>query len=362
MTVDSSILDPISPQAETAVVGDAPVTETPTSAPVLPSNNPFHLIIGTSHTQVEKIAGHYGLSHVRFLDDLERQLRLPGEGFKRGQTLDRFLGEESPATVTLAVVQDDVWVEMLRTNGPMAASVWRSLESKLFGHRTNGQRLMVIIGQVPSGMGVRQAADAGHLLVINSGQALPTGWVPQRQKKEVNKVPVKAPVKNASQYGLVGKVAPKKAAVGEKKPATPLKDKGVAKERTVKGQAPRARHAGPTNPIYGDLYLLCKGHYGPVGDAQQLEARARRVIQHHTGAGMVFQDEICKMLFDTLLAFSSRSYWGGFKLLRDLVNSVGRGPLEAAQTLSGWIAMIPVNDNEGRALPQPQPNPAFLVQ
>lgn len=365
----------------------APATETQAGAPApkpIPQNNPFNLILALSNHDVQKIAKHFELSDVRFIEDVEKKAHLPTEGIKRGNALDRYLGKIDH-TVTLAVVLEPIWIEALLTNNAMATSVWRSIESKFFGHKTVDQRNLIIVAGTING-GVRESEEKNKLVKLTAGHPFPTAWRPQRQQrtekkteqKKVDnngkngqkKVEAKQQPKKAQQdkpaplYGVVGNPGGEigkggKVQAKPNKPMADLKRESAdhnnqkmlrEKNRPLK----TLRHAGNGSPLLGDLYLMCKHMFGTVASVDSLNTKATRILHYHTGSVNVTQEDIVKQLFAALVAFSQRSHWGSFPFLQDLVNASARGADEVAQMLSGYIATIPVRDQDGNEILQPK--------
>lgn len=362
---------------------------------VHPTNVPFNLIVTTSMEQAKKIARHYDLSDVRNVDDL----KLPNGGAKRGDALNELLGK-CENTITLVVLADSPWVNALLKNMPgMAASVWRSVESKLVGHRTNGQRNLIVVGNDFTS-GIRDAETAGNLLVLLNGQPLRSNWKPNNAPKAKTDKPEGKKVRhvvegqvglNADGVGQPDKKKPTKvknttnrtklsialdpndpnpthtveSTMGEfiDKSLRARKDAKAAK--LGKGERPQvdrgSKNKGPkpmvsNQGLHDDLYLLAKNHYGPCTGPALLE-KAQKIIAHHTGiGGEISVDMVCSHLFRTLIAKSNRGYWGGFDLLKGLVAAGGQGPEEVAATLNGWIATIPAVDAKGALIPQPKMN------
>jgi len=327
------------------------------AAPLAPTNVPYNLIVTTNREQVKRIAKHFDLSDVRFVDDLD----LPSGGAKRGDALQHLLGQ-TENTITLALITDDPWVSALISNMPgMSASVWRSIESQLLGHRTGGQRNFMIFANTFN-TGVREAEDNGKLMAIVAGQPLPHNWKPapapkaeakpvqakpQVEKKAQPQKPQK--VKNATRTGVVGNPE------GFKGQGKKVDKQQVDRSKKMKGPKP----AGNNNGLYDDLYLLAKGHYGPIGRVAFL-SKAGAIIAHHTGSPIenVHCEKIVLSLFNTLIAKSNRGYWGGFNLLKEVVVAGSDSAMELINTLSGWIGTIPVTDAKGETIPQPQCNAA----
>lgn len=359
MTIENTatMLEPTTEVLETTSLEQMP--ELPQERPQ-PTNVPFHLLIASSHAKLQTLAKHFDLSDLRLLTDIERKGHLPPAGFKRGQALDGLLGKVEH-TISIGVVIDEVWVQALLDNNPMAKSVWRSIESKLFGHRTNSQRRLVIVAADKKIESMREAEAKGEVLSVISGQPLPSNWIEAR--------PAKVEKKAATKPQVAKKQVPKEQAVQKpqgkpQKAAKPTGEKSVPVRKDVPSKAPqrvlpgRSRH-GQTNPLHQDIYLMCKGHYGPVGSIELLDPKVQKVMQHHTGAGLVSSEDAVRVLYETLLSHSSRSYWGTANLLRDLVTAGGRGPTEVMMALSSWIALIPAQDHTGQPIPQPKPNPAL---
>lgn len=341
-----------------------------TAAPSPQSTNvPFNLIITTTRAQAEKIAKHFDLSTLRFVDSLH----LPPGGAKRGDSLNELLGRLEQ-TVTLVLLCDDVWLNALLTDMPgMAAMVWRGIESKLMGHRTNGQRnLLIVAGDFDAG--VRQAENALKLQVFTSGTPLHHSWKPPVSRP----VPPKKLVSRDKAPRVQQVVKPETKAVPEMSPErawhTPIdKTVGLGEspksfgskspkqlDRSKKDKGPRP--AGNPHGLQNDLYLLSKGHYGLATGHLFLE-KAREIIAHHTGMGGVIPMElVCTHLFRTLIAKSSRGYWGGFNLLQNLVDAGGQSPQEVAGSLNGWIGNIPARDAAGKDILQPNVNRALYVK
>lgn len=367
------------------VAAVAEVQETAPAPKPIPQNNPFNLIIAQSASDVQKIAKHFDLADVRFIDDVEKKAHLPASGIKRGAALDRYLGKIDH-TVTLAVTLDAIWIDALLAHSSMATSVWSSIESKFFGHKTVDQHNLLVVAGAITG-GVREAEEKKKLVQLSAGQPFPTAWRPARQprteKKNEQKVKVDNNGKNGQKkveakqqnqskgnkapaplYGVVGnpggQLPPGGKVQGKQnKPQADVKrevlDHNNQKMLRDKNRPQKTlRHAGNGSPLLGDLYLLCKHMFGPVGSVDVLNTKASRILQHHTGSYQITQEDIVKQLFATLVAFSHRSHWGSFPFLQELVNASARGPEEVAQLLSGYIATIPVNDQDGNAIGQPK--------
>lgn len=329
-----------------------------TATNVAPTNVPFNLIIATSAEQVRKIAKHYDLSDVRNVDDLD----LPSGGAKRGDALNQLLGSVEN-TITLAVVTDDAWINALLKNMPaMSASVWRSIESKLVGHRTGSQRNLIVLGNSFTS-GVRDAENAGNLQVIVAGQNLPSNWKPPIAKPEAKKPEAKKlTFKNPPAPKHPSKIAREETNVKRVEANVKFGKKGDKPQidRSKKSKGPKP--AGSNNGLHDDLYLLAKGHYGST-ERNEFLNKAAQIIAYHTGAAMTagtHREKIVTSLFNTLIAKSNRGYWGGFNLLKEVVTAGGESALELIQTLSGWIGNIPATDAKGEAIPQPQRNHALV--
>jgi hypothetical protein len=335
-------------------------------APPIPSNVPFNLIVATSAAQVQKIAKHFDLNDVRFVDNL----KLPLGGAKRGDALNELLGKVEH-TVTLAVTTDAPWVQTLLSNSAMASSVWRSIESQLLGHRTGSQRNLLIVATDFNG-GCREAENAGQLLVVHSGAPLPNNWKPERarietKKPEGKKVQTKAPIekkvqgdkptkiKNATRSGVVHN--PEGFKVHGVKTGRDLKPQ---LDRSKKTKGPRP--TGSNESLYDDLYLLSKGHYG-VPTGPHYIVKAQQLIAHHTGfGGNITLHMVVVNLFRTLIAKSSRGFWGGFHVLQSVIEAGGQGTEELIETLNGYIGTIPARDGQGNEIPQPKANQQLYVK
>lgn len=369
---------------ETKAEADTP--DAPAAKPIR-RNNPFNLIIAQSAADVSKIAKHYDLSDVRDLTQIEQQGRIPADGIKRGEALDRYLGKVDH-TITIAILLEPIWIEALLSHSQMATSVWRSIESKLFGHKTTEQRNFMVVASGVSN-GVRQAEEDKKLVSFTCGHKLPVTWRPERTrpepKKQNDNVKVDNQGKNggkkveAKQQSQKGKQNPQHKQAGIHgqlgNPGAPIGPGGKVTTKSTKtspqvqregahhsqkmlreqGRPARGmRNLGNGSPMLADLYLFCKGGFGPVGSVDIVTTKAARIIQHHTGTVNVQDDDIVKQLFATLIAFSQRSHWGGFQLLQDLVNASARGPGEVAYMLSGYITTIPVRDQDGNEIEQPK--------
>lgn len=327
--------------------------------PQAPTNVPFNLIIAPSLELVRKIAKHYDLSDVRNVDELH----LPAGGAKRGDALNELLGK-TENTVTLAVVIDGPWIGQLLANTAMSASVWRSIESKLVGHRTGSQRHLIVVADAFT-TNVRDAQAANLVQSIVSGQSLPNNWKPPMVKPEAKKTEkvIKAQTKSAKGPQVEGRGNREKPEGQKVKAANTHGQSGKKSDRPVidrskKTKAPRA--VGSNQSLHDDLYLLSKAHYGLCNGPVFLE-KAQKVIAHHTGmAGGIPVDLVVTHLFRTLIAKSSRGYWGGFNLLQSVVEAGGQNPGEVVNTLNGWIGAIPARDAQGQEIPQPKANPQLF--
>lgn len=372
----------MSEQTVALVPTDTAVVETAE----LPANHTFNLIIASSIEEVRTLARRHGLSNLHFLSDVERQGRLPTSGPARGAALDRFLGERNEATLTLAIIQADSWVSaLLNPNSTLSRSVWRSIESSLMGHRTNQRRNMVVVGSGCMYFERLEAEAKGQLIVVEGGQPLPTHWRPERSRTEKPAKTLSTSTKKTMENHPKRRKEERMKRTGNTKSVE--KRPGIKKPLVggVKGfqeaRKKRGGRAGNGNPALNDLYLLCKGHYGPVGEASRLLTWTKETLRFHaqtidgprrseftpietlqhshkTGLGThdVSDEDAIKQLFHTLVAHSTRAHWGGFSLLQELVSSAARGTQETAQTLAGWIATIPARDTDGQEIVQPQVN------
>lgn len=332
---------------------------------VTPTNVPFNLIIASSIDQVRTIAKHFDLSDVRFVDNL----KLPATGAKRGDALNELLGK-TENTITLAIVTDAPWVQALLSNNPMASSVWRSIESQLLGHRTGGQRNFMVVAYNVSA-GCREAENAGTLMAIVSGQPLPSNWKPERKveakKPEGKKTQAKPQGEKKAQPQKSQKVktATLSGVVGNPEG---FKAHGV---KTGKGERPQidrskkqktARPAGSNASLHDDLYLLAKGHYG-ANTGEAFLTKAKQLIVHHTGfGGNVTTHMVAVNLFRTLIAKSSRGFWGGFNVLQSTIDAGAESPEQLVSVLNGYIGTIPAVDGQGNAIVQPKANQQLYVK
>lgn len=372
---------------------------------VVPQNVPFNLIVAQSRAQVHNIATHFDLSDVRFVDDL----KLPEGGPKRGDALNELLAAQDH-TVTLAVLVEAPWIDTLVDNSSMAAGVWRSVETKLLGHRTSQQRNLIIAAKLFVGS-VRKAEDEGRLVSIIAGQPLPNHWKPARpvaekpakklefvkkpeqmqkdqaRRKKSTSVDPAATVdflmtEHAKQKKvrvvLEGKVGLNANGVKnfpqKVKGATPSGKVGnpggfqmakpEGKGKPDRSQKNKQRQAYGNEALYNDLYLLCKGHYGTAG-GELLVCKAAVILEHHTGVKKFAGDcvqQLASALFQTLITKSGRGYWGGFNLLQQLAVAGGKGPYAVVETLSTWINNIPVRDAAGHEIAQPAVTTALYVK
>lgn len=344
---------------------------TQTIESVQPTNVPFNLIVTASREAAQKIAAHYGLSDVRFVNDLT----LPAGGPKRGAALNELLGKLDH-TVTLVVLVQEVWVSALVKNLPlMASSVWRSVESQLMGHHTIEQRNLLVVAADLKGA-VGDAEEAGTLLCLNKGRQLPNNWRPQKvlNKPAAIKVqPVAAAVKgNQTKRERPGKserqasAPPTFGKVYQGNAPSSLKVKNATHSGKVGNpdglkmsktdRTKRNKPAGNNARLHDDLYLLAKGHYGPV-ERDAFLVKAGVVMAYHAGSagnsgfGL---NKIATTLFQTLINKSSRGYWGGFNVLKEMVGAGAQGQTELVMALFAQIAAIPVVDAAGQPLTQPK--------
>lgn len=272
----------------------------------------------------------------------------------------------------------------------MAPKVWRAIESKLLGHRTDQQRNLLIVASEFAG-GCREAETAGQLRHWVRGSKIPANWkaprpatektakgqgpktgqkkseVPNELRKEIENAgtvnPFQQPpasprnqmmepqrqdgkkIKNASLSGVVGNPEGFKTFQGKG-------EKGKAK---TDFPTPPRSGPGPTRRLRlnEDLYLLAKGHYGIIADGE-FRRKASILIMHHMNIGRVVSDELLvSHLFKTLVGMSGRGYWGGFNLLQEVINAGARGPSRVIEVLTEWISAIPTRGPDNKEVKQP---------
>ena len=312
----------------------------------------FNLIVAPNHATAKAIAKQYDLSDVQFLDDLEKKLRLEDGGLKRGDALNTYLASVDH-TITLVALFDHVWLSSLMgVNSPMSVSVWRSVLSKLMGHRSEVQRNLLVISCDNLTGNVRASVDAGKTRVFNAGQRVPSEWYPARPEREK---PAKKE-KTVLQQHVDKNIKPR---VHAKKNGAPAHVQEALKRKAnpVK-PSPRRSH----NVLHDDLYLLAQGHYGAFGDSYALE-KAQQIISIHMGVPLinVGDSTIVHHLFETLIKKSNRGYWGGFTLLKDVVHAGGLGVGALVDTLVGHISLIPAIDAKGAEVAQPKANERLVT-
>lgn len=327
----------------------------------------FNIIIAPTLKAVNTLAEHYGLTAVHHLDALEHSLRLPATGRERGDTINAGLLKLNH-TVTIALIVDEAWIKALLSKNPvMAQSVWRSIQSKLLGHRTESQRNLLVVstGSVVQS-GVRDAIDKQQLMSFTSGQRVPTEWAAPRPE-----TPKAAKPKPAVEQTVLGEyvekvLKPRREAKGQLK--NQLKREGNNVQAAPQKDAKRRLSVTPAQKLVGnidlsqDLYLLCKGAYGDFGN-DALLVKARHIVGLYYGVPDISKVALSTLdvaLFETLIKCSSRGYWGGFTLLKDVVHAGAESPTRLLSILAGHIALIPAMDGQGKPVRQPQVNPKLL--
>lgn len=316
---------------------------------VAPTNVPFNLIVTNSEANAVKLAKHYDVTTLRNIDELG----LPNGGAKRGDALNELLGRFEE-TVTLVVTTDDTWVKALLDNHPvMAAMVWRSIESKLLGHRTDGQRNLLVVG-MDLDAGVRAAQDKGLVRSFTGGSRVSTVWRPSKQAAEKpNRAPALEPTKQKAAQGKPQQ--PKQA----KQPKTETKNQKVDVKTPAQRPAKfdRSKRTPQNNAQIDDLYLACKNHYGHVIPVAAPSVM-REVLRFHSGLTQVTDEMIVQQLFHTLVAKAPRSQWGTFAVLRDLTMAGSRGVGEVINELVSQISLIKPTDLAA----EPKVNNKLLVR
>lgn len=315
-----------------------------------PTNVPFHLIVTNSEASARIIAKHYDLSDVRMLDSIPH---LPQGGMRRGEAIQNYLGKFEQ-TLTLVVIADEAWVKALLTQmSGMAAMVWRSIEEQLLGGRTDLQRQLLVVGMDVT-KGVRQAAENGQLVSFTAGVRVPSSWRPNKSAKSTKEPQAK---RNAPKQA-----APKVEGQQEKKApqqVVKVKDKSVPKpgkvrpDRSQKVRGPRP--PGNSNGTVEDLYLACKGHYGPTGSSYGVDL-IKNVIKFHSGVQHVSDEAAAQRLFHTLVKMSGHGYWGSYSLVQSIIKAGAQNPKAVLDELIGHIGMIPAKDSKGEDIAQPSIN------
>ncbi|WJJ55094.1 hypothetical protein [Xanthomonas phage RTH11] len=312
----------------------------------------FNLIVAPNHATANAIAKQYDLSDVQFLDELEKKLRLEDGGIKRGDSLNAYLASVDH-TITLVALFDQGWLaSLLGNNSAMSASVWRSVLSKLMGHRSELQRNLLVISADSLSSNVRASVEAGKTRVFAAGQRVPNEWYPARPEREKPVKKEKTPIQQYVEKNLKPRVHAKKNGAPE------LVQVGLKRKANTPKPSPRRSH----NVLHDDLYLLAKGHYGAFGDSFALE-KAQQIISIHMGVPLINigDDIIVHHLFETLIKKSNRGYWGGFTLLKDVVHAGSRGAGALVDTLVGHISLIPAIDAKGVEVKQPKANERLVA-
>jgi len=330
---------------------------TQTAETVKSTPSQFNLLLVPHRATAAELVKHYGLNDVRYLDEMEEKLHLGRyDGKERGDVFNRALAENG--TTTVVVLQDEAWIKaLLEKSEKMAPMVWRSIEAKLMGHRTNGLRnLMLVATSAVDNLGVRICEENGKLLKLTHGNALPTAWLAPKAEK-----PVKEKQSVIGEYvekRLKPRVdAAKKGDIKEAVRLKSLANPGSPAKPAPKGDR-RPQHKGNANVLFDDLYLLCKGHYGAF-NLDAVRTKVAHLIRHHGGLpahAPVSDEQIIVQLFDALTRSSSRGYWGGYTLLKDTVHAGAHSPDRLLSVLVGQIGAIPAVDTEGKPLRQPQAN------
>lgn len=333
------------------------MTQTPETLPTAKAL--FNIIVAENHLVVDAIAQHYGLTDVRRLEDVLIKLRLSTPGREYGDKLNEFLNSLDH-TVTLVITADDAWIQaLLNNNLSLAPMVWRSIESKLMGHRTDSQRnLLVVATSALKGGDVRKAIEKGNLLALTNGVKVPSEWRTPRPEAPKKEKPAKgkAAVGEYVEKNLKPRTDAKKAGASPQQLARLKSAINPGSSAVSKAKGPRPK--GNVNGLREDLYLLCKGHYGEF-NVQAVINKGKFLIRHHNGLpenSDVGLGLLIPQLFETLTRSSSRGFWGGYNLLKEVVYSGAEGPDKLLGTLIGHIGTIPAVDGDGEPIKQPQAN------
>lgn len=330
-----------------------------------PTKALFNIIVAPNLKAIQAIAAQYDLKDVRPITQLAHSLRLPETGRERGDKINEALSAVDH-TVTIAIEHDDPWIKaLLGKNAALAPMVWRAIESKLLGHRTNQQRNLLIVASSEVTKGVREAANAGNLLSFTAGQKVPSEWLQPRPEPVKKEKPAKAKSPALKEY-VDKNLKPRAEAIkkGDTKEAARLKAQANPGSPAVPKGKPERRPLvkGSANGLKDDLYLLCKGHYGDT-NKQAVVLKGAVLVRHHGGlpaTATISMQSLIVQLFETLIRSSSRGYWGGFTLLKDVVEAGAEDRVRLMEVLIGHIAAIPAVDGEGKPLAQPKVNPHLV--
>lgn len=310
----------------------------PESAPFVPTiaNSPaaFNLVIAPSDECVKHIMADFGLLHPVRLDQIPH---LPTGGPARGEALNRYLLDYADGTPTLVVLQEEVWIKaLLENNEEMAGRVWRAIESKLLGHHTERQRILLIVSENFKDS-CRAAIDRNALQFWTQATKIPAIWKAKRTASDHSQVKEKT------------------QSTKTKETPQPRKPPVENQKKTDRPERVQRTAPVPNLRLQDDLYLLVKGQYVSIRGENYADFQhdVKAVIRYHMGVSEVQDGLVVSQLFKTLIGKSHRGYWGGFNLLQDIVMCGAQSPKHVASSLFGWIAGIPVRDSEGREITQP---------
>ena len=302
----------------------------PTTAPHLES---FNLVIAGSRETAESVVSKASLKGVQYLDDI----MLPKSGIKRGEAIARIINA-SPYDCTLVLIVDKAWIKALldaahphhllsKGDHDTAASIWRSIESMLLGHRTNSARDILAIAADLDGQ------SDNNLLVFSKHESLPAHWFPPAKSHTARPAP-------------------------QKRPSVEKEFLPPRKSDVRPSVVPAKSRVTNSTPLLDDLYLLCKGCYNNAEHFElRIESDLRRTVHFHIGGAHHVTDEaLATYLSKAFCVKSQGTTWRAGDRIQQLAIAGGKGPWPVIKLLVEWLRLLPTRDQNGVAIPQPAVN------